>query len=171
MWASLAAARRHSDPDVPTRFTRLAARAAALDRGAAGMTARPPSPRSAYAAASTVACYDCGVPCARSTLACAPLRLRLCHECVRGYSHAAPGQRLIAATSAKFAHRLNDADLASLPHALDANPIDPAFTAMRLYRRRDVRRAAAAKHGGWEAAAAATRPLVPRSRPEEGPRG
>ena len=78
-------------------------------------SARPPSPRSAYAAASTVACYDCGVPCARSTLACAPLRLRLCHECVRGYSHAAPGQRLIAATSAKFAHRLNDADLASLP--------------------------------------------------------
>lgn len=42
-------------------------------------------------------------------------------------------------------------DLDPLPRCVEPNPIDPAFSPMRLYRRLDVRRVAITRWGSWEA--------------------
>lgn len=42
------------------------------------------------------------------------------------------------------------AELAALPHCVEPNPVNLAFSPMHLYRRLDVRRAAVAKWGSWE---------------------
>jgi hypothetical protein len=63
---------------------------------------------------------------------------------------------------AKWRYCLRDADLAGLPHALDANPIDPAFDPMQLLRRVDVVAAAVARWGSLHSAAAEHRKRICR---------
>lgn len=121
----------------------------------------PPGHRARCAALLPTGCHDCGVPTRRRTVATAPLVLRLCHRCAAGYDHARAGQRLMPRASALFEWRLRPADLDGVPHAVDVNPIEPAFAPMRLYRRRDARAAAVARWGSPAAADGRRRPLVP----------
>jgi hypothetical protein len=109
--------------------------------------------REAYKQHYQTACYDCFKPCTRRTLSFAPLVLRLCQDCRLAYAEAPlPHQRLIPKTQAKQRWCLRDRDIASLPYAVDANPIDPAFAPMHLYRVcGDVRQTALSKFGSMQA--------------------
>ena len=100
------------------------------------------------------ACYDCFQPCTRTTctLGFAPLVVRLCQACARGYESPRPQQRLVCKTQAKQRFCLKDSDLAPLRHAVEANPANPAFLPMHLYRQADVHAAAVARHGSADAA-------------------
>lgn len=52
---------------------------------------------------------------------------------------------------------LRETDIATLPRAVDANPIAFSFNPMSLYRKLDVRRAAIQRHGSFTAVCAAHR--------------
>lgn len=116
-----------------------------------GGDAPAPTWREAYKRTYEAACYDCSQPCTRTTLGFAPLVVRLCQSCGRGYDSPRPQQRLVCKTQAKRRFCLRDSDLAALRHAVEANPANPAFLPMHLYRRADVHAAAVARHGSAEA--------------------
>jgi hypothetical protein len=63
----------------------------------------------------------------------------------------------VAKVYAKRWFCLRDEELQGLLHCADVNPVDPAFTAMHLYRKGDVRRAALRKFGSFEAVEAERR--------------
>lgn len=75
------------------------------------------------------------------------------HNHLHSHSHTGP-YSLFPCTSpdlSDFAccrYMLRAADLSALPHAVDANPVNPAFQAMQLFRRPDVARAAMRRWGG-----------------------
>jgi hypothetical protein len=52
--------------------------------------------------------------------------------------------------------------LAALLHCVEANPVNPAFQPMHLYRRLDARRLALARWGSWEAVQAEHRRRLTR---------
>lgn len=64
----------------------------------------------------------------------APLCVRLCLPCSQGYAAPQPHHRLVSKTQAKWRWCLRDAELAPLVHAVEANPVNPAFLPMTLYR-------------------------------------
>ena len=127
----------------------------------------PPGDRARCATLLAHGCHDCGAPTRRKTVNTAPLVVRLCFECARGYNHTRASQRLQPKSSALFEWRLRPVDLETLPHAVDVNPISPNFAPMRLFRRRDVRGAAVARWGA-ECVDAKRRALVPYSGGSDG---
>lgn len=131
---------------------------------AAGAPATAASWQALYRERYGQACYECfGSPCGRTTLGFAPLQLRLCRACAEAYAAPQPAHRLLSKTEAKWRYCLRDGDLAELHHALDTNPINPAFAPMTLYRRLDVAAAAAARWGSLEGTAAEQRRRLARS--------
>jgi hypothetical protein len=112
-----------------------------------------------YQRAARGVCYDCrrlGVLAPRlrvplSAPVSARLSVRLCDECCASCRHTRPQQRLITHGTAQFRFRLRlDEDLAPLPSALAANPIDDRFVLMRLSRLSVVRCAAIRRWGSEE---------------------
>ena len=53
--------------------------------------------------------------------------------------------------------------LQGLHYAVDANPVSPSFPSMHLFRAADLRAAAVAKWGSWEAAQRERRRRLTRS--------
>lgn len=78
---------------------------------------------------------------------------RLCRACAQGYADPKPAQRLVTETHVRFVHKLRAPALQGLPYAVAPNPINPAFVAMHLYRKVDVRRRAL--EAGWRLRAGA----------------
>ncbi|KAK9814163.1 hypothetical protein WJX72_001460 [[Myrmecia] bisecta] len=113
--------------------------------------------KDAYIHQTGRSCYDCLTWTQRTTLGFAPLKLRFCQKCRQGYESSNPTQRLLSASEAQYRFRLKAAHLQEVPHALDANPINPQFDAMRLYRRPDVFRRAVEVHGSVDAVCAQMR--------------
>jgi XPA protein C-terminus len=93
-------------------------------------------------------CRECGAACTRHTLACGRLVFPLCQGCSRGHATPTAGQRLITSSQAAYQYRLHAADLAALPYALDSNPVNVLYPAMKLFWKLQVRQAAVAKCGG-----------------------
>lgn len=103
------------------------------------------------------ACYDCfelpdpGSDQPPRTTA-GPLRLRLCRGCSAGYADVAnPRKRLVTRTDASRVFCTQPQDVASLPYALEPNPIDQRFAPMKLMRRTEVLDAALKRWGSRDA--------------------
>ena len=154
----LVAGDRTGQPQLPTR---------APARSHPPLPPLPPSDRARCAALLAHGCHDCGAPTRRKTVNTAPLVVRLCFDCARGYNHTRAAQRLQPKSSALFEWRLRPVDLEPLPYAIDVNSINPNFAPMRLFRWGDVRVAAVARWGA-ECVDAKRRVLVPYSGGSDG---
>ncbi|KAI3430552.1 hypothetical protein D9Q98_005145 [Chlorella vulgaris] len=112
---------------------------------------QPTDWRERYRQQYSLACYQCFQPTQRHTLAVGSLRLRLCRDCSSAAASPQDHHRLLSEAASKTFYCLKQTDLDPLPRCVEPNPIDPAFSPMRLYRRLDVRRVAITRWGSWEA--------------------
>lgn len=164
LWVRLEAARGWADPGTLARLGRAADRAATIGctAGKAFLEAAwapwPALPaRARCRAAAGVACVECGAPTGRRTLRTVGWRgvppplpgLRRCHECAANVSGWGP----VFVSDDAVAAAWPGLDTSGMPFALDALPLPgeggrgggwagPAFSVVRLFRRRDVDAAA-----------------------------